>query len=102
MVPVTINNKIAITPLKCDKIEAKVTGGFAQISRNDVIAVKIVLPYDDPTRELYLRSGSFVFVRSSSAFKPWNKEVYRLREMDLDFVMCPIEEVIGYYPSEDE
>lgn len=88
----TINKKIAIAPLKSDKIETKVVGGFATLQqKREIIAV--VVKFGFSFEDVLLNSGDHILLRSDCAFKPWNKEVYTMGNEE--FVLCPIEEVVG-------
>jgi hypothetical protein len=91
----TFNKKVAIAPLKSEKLDPKVVGGFATISqKRDVIIAPIVFDFFDEEKRIEWRSPNIsIVIRGDSAFRPWNKEIYTLN--DKDFVLCPFEEIIG-------
>ena len=91
----TFNSYVAIKPPKNDKVEAKVTGGFAQaVQKTEVVLCDIVMDFYSESGFSVKKEKTKAIIAGDAVFKPWAKKIYTKNEES--FVLCPFAEIIGF------
>lgn len=92
---ISVNNLVAITPPKSDKIETKVEGGFAQATqKKEIVRCDLVMQFCVSGRDYVSPGKHKAIIAGERAFAPWAKKIHSIDGKE--FVLCPIGEIIGF------